>query len=465
MSEKKLNQILKQLGRKVQEEQYENPVKPHEFSDEYKNKKQQLLQSLDVKKTRKIRRPLGVVAALAVVVCASLTVYAATKMIDVMLTANETEDSVAIAVSKKTDDYIAPIEITPEYLPDEYAEWVKGKYSLNGEWAGDGLTIVDAGYYQNYTVPDVSEYEEQQIGEAKAVILNRVGYGYPWQIYLFYETTGHVIQIFGSEELSKEEMLKVCENITYKEVPEKDPDRTYQAFAYEEVETVEAEATILNEADLLDIDMQAICYGHTEDNERISEDVKYSVKSIDIGDTADTSLLNADTVYDYEEVMKYIEGDGTFAPYIRSVSEWTGSELVDKELATVTVKNVDVVIEVTNATETDYTDVNMQPQWMLLRQEEAGYLLTDEFDGTHGYEPGEDFRGGSYYGVSADGFAYYFDSSAFPQDSHFHNMSIGAGETKEVHLSFAIQEDLIGEAYLVFSIGCEGYTRFIKVVS
>lgn len=465
MSKKDLDEILRNLGKEVEEEQYNQSIINHEFSEDYKVKRQSVLNSLDTKNQKKIRKPFVAAAAAALIFCASLTVYAASKMFSVTTTPSEAEDGINIEVSKHTQDYIPPIEITPEYLPEGYAAFEEGKYSLNGEWAGDGLTIVDAGYYKSYFVPDVSDYEELQIGDAKAVLLYRNSYGYPWQIYLFYEETGHVIQVFGSDAFSKDEIVKVCENLSYKEVPEKDPDHTYSAFAYEAVEEEEIiVGSMIEENNRIGIGDMAPCFGMIDDNILLSEEVEYSVKSINITDQVQTELVNSDTVYDYEQVLEYIQQDGTLKPYTRTVNEWNDGTLEEKAVGTVGVKNVEVTVEVKNGTDRDLEDVNMQPVWKVLSKNDQGkYDVVDEYDALEDYIPEENFRGGSPYGINLDGMAYYFDASAFIGNPHFYNMALAAGETKEVHLWFAIPEDMIDTVYLVFSMDCEGYTRFIKV--
>lgn len=465
MDEKRLEQILQEVGKEVQRDEWAENTEKHEFSKKYLDKKQELLNTVASTKTgKKAKRSFGAVAALALIACVSLTTYAAVKMISVTTSQEETNGAVTIAVDKNTDEYIPPIEISPQYLPEGYAAWDDHKYSLNGEWGLDGITIADAGYYRNYLVPDVSNYEELQIGDAKAVFITIEGYAYPWHVYLFYEATGHVVEVFGCDELSKDEIIKVCENITYKETPELDPEHTYHAFAYEEEESFEAEAVEFDKAFQMQEGDWELCHTYTEDGDPISEGVEYRVKSITISDTVDRDALNANTTYAYDEVMEYIQEDGTLVPYTYTVSEWVDGKLAEREIGTTAVKNVELVAEVKNTTDMAFNDVNMQPMWKLFKESsESSYQQLDDSEIIPGYTVDDNFRGSSHYGISNDGMAYYFDSSAFVGDSHFYNMAIAAGETKEVKMSFAIPEDQLDQAYLVFSENIEGAMRFIKV--
>lgn len=385
-----MDYLLEKIGQLEEERQYDTCTENHVFTDEYEIKKQRLLNTMEKnqKKEYKVRSFTNVAAALALVVGLSVTTYAAVKGIQAVISEDKEKNTVTYEVNHEPDDYIPPIEITAGYLPEGYQQWEECKYSPNGEYGTNGISILDAGYLQNYSIGDVSQYEEQQIGDAKAVIIERKGYAYPWDIFLFYEEEGHVIEVMGCDSLSKKEMMKVCEGLTYREAPELDPDRTYQAFSYdqlrenEEMETVEAETIPeenikgLNESILID-------------------DINYTVTDIKISDTVNTQMLNNENTDDYDQVMKCIQEDGT-------------------------------------------------------------YRLSDQIEG---YEKDDNFRGFNSYDIGYE-LPYYFDSSAYVGSTHFFYMSLGAGETKEVHVLYAIPEDMLEQAYVQFPID-EG--MYVKV--
>lgn len=447
-----MDYLLEKIGQLEEERQYDICTENHVFTDEYEIKKQRLLNTMEKnqKKEYKIHSFTSVAAALALVVGLSVTTYAAVKGIQAVISEDKEKNTVTYEVNHEPDDYIPPIEITAGYLPEGYQQWEECKYSPNGEYGANGISILDAGYLQNYSIGDVSQYEEQQIGDAKAVIIERKGYTYPWDIFLFYEEEGHVIEVMGCDSLSKKELMKVCEGLTYREAPELDPDRTYQAFSYdqlrenEEMETVEAETIPggnikgLNESILID-------------------DINYTVTDIKISDTVNTQLLNNENTDDYDQVMKCIQKDGTFAPLTRTVTEWNGEELQTRDLGTVPMKNVEVTVQVENQSEEDNDDVAMTPIWYTLQKQENGsYHLSEQIEG---YEKDDNFRGFNCYSVGYE-LPYYFDSSAYVGSTHFFYMSLGAGETKEVHVLYAIPEDMLEQAYVQFPID-EG--MYVKV--
>lgn len=416
------------------------------------------------KSRRKLKWPSAVAAAAVLVCTMSVGVYAATKLYEYVVEENN-EDGINVEMNKMTDEYIPPITITPDYLPEGYKEWEEGRYAKNGEWGGNGLTIVDAGYLKNFSIPRVSNYEQRQVGDATALWTYTEGANYPYHILLFYEEDGHAIEIYGSGGISEDDMMKVCENMTYVESPEKDPEHTYQAFSEDRLMRAKGEMTAAANTKTQEFaadKLTAIGDGIKLDSVSLPEtaDGNIYVKDIHITDEVNVSLINKDTVYDYERVMSCIENN-KLKPYTRTVTEWNGDKYVEKELGTVNVKNVEVTLEVKNHSETDYDEVNIQPRWKVLKKADSGnYAVSNEIPG---YTMQEGYAGSSDYGIASDNFAYYFDSSSFTQDPHFFNMALKAGETKEVHLWFAIPEDVLEDSYLVFNEASDN-TQFVKIM-
>ena len=439
-----MDYLLEKIGQLEEEKQYDTCTENHVFTDEYEIKKQRLLNTMEKnqKKEYKVRSFTSVAAALALVVGLSVTTYAAVKGIQAVISEDKEKNTVTYEVNHEPDDYIPPIEITAGYLPEGYQQWEECKYSPNGEYGANGISILDAGYLQNYSIGDVSQYEEQKIGNAKAVIIERKGYTYPWDIFLFYEEEGHVIEVMGCDSLSKEEMMKVCEGLIYREAPELDPDRTYQAFSYDRLSEAEkmetAEEETISKENIKGLN-ESILIG----------DINYKVTDIKISDTVNTQLLNKENTDNYDQVMKCIQDDGTFAPLTRTVTEWNGKELQNRELGTVPMKNVEVTVQVENQSQEPDDDVTMALLWYTMQEQADGtYRLSDQIEG---YEKDDNFRGFNSYDVGYE-LPYYFDSSAYVGSTHFFYMSLGAGETKEVHVWYTIPEDMLEQAYVQFPV-------------
>lgn len=443
---------MKKIGQLEEEEQFDTCMGDHVFSDEYQIKKQRLLNSVEKsqRKVYKFRSMTSIAAAAALVLGLSVTTYAAVKGIRASISEDKEKDKVTYEVNKESDEYIPPIEITAGYLPEGYKEWAPGKYSPNGEKGVNGISIVDVGWLKKGKSVDVSNYEEQQVGEAHAVIVEKKGYEYPWNIYLFYEEEGHAVEVMGCDELSKEEMLKVCEGITYKEAPELDPDGTYQAFSIESLNDNRGESAQELVTNVSSESIRGLNQSFEIDG------INYTVTDINITDKVNTALLNEENTVDYSEVKDCIQEDGTFVPFNRTVEEWRDGELQTKELGSTPVKNVEITLTVENTKAEADEDVFVGPMWYKMKKSEEGaYQLTDEIPG---YDIDESFRGFNFYKIGCD-LPYYFDSSSYPGDQHFFYMALGAGEKKDVHVWMAIPEDELEQAYVTFSGGMDEYVK------
>lgn len=449
-------------------ENMEVPEKIHEkFADTLNHLPEPEMKNIIKKKNRHFKWTSVAAAALLLACTMSIGVYAAVKFYDYTISDNE-DGGVDVEMSKLTKDYIPPITITPNYLPEGYKVREDGvgvkKYSENGVWGGDGLTISDAGWIKNFTIPNVSNYEQKQIGQAQALWTYTKGAQYPYHILLFYEEDGHVIEIFGSSDISEDDMMKVCENMTYAEVPERDPNRTYQAFSEDRLIQAKGETADEGSAQIQEFSAEGLTAIGDEISLVSSPAEAHGniyVKDIHITDEVNTALINKDTAADYERAMSWIENN-KLKTYTRTVTEWTGEAYKEKEIGTVNVKNVEVTLEVKNHSEINYDEVNIQPEWRVLEKMDSGnYAVSGEIPG---YTMQESYVLSNDYGISADGYAYYFDSSSFPQDSHFFNMALKPSETKEVHLWFAIPEDVLEDSYLCFDNIYSGTVQFVKVV-
>ena len=215
------------LGQEIEKQQFDSTQEVHEFSDEYEKQKRELLtmQERRNKKTGGIRRIAQVAAAFILVLGVSVTAYAVTsnkRVMRVNIKDNKEGNTVSVEIKRNKNSERRCLDITPGYLPLGYEEWMYGKYSYEGVWAADGLTIGDYNDMEKETFP-YEKYEERQIGDAKAMILDSgKDTEYRWKVLMFYEQEGNVIVIFGSKEITKAELIKVCENLTYEEISEKE---------------------------------------------------------------------------------------------------------------------------------------------------------------------------------------------------------------------------------------------------
>lgn len=475
MKKKTTAYFLKHIGRLRETEWFDCADGEHLFSQKYELEKEKLLRSLEKHPGRGAKRGAAVAAAaLALTMTATAGVYAAVSMFRVDVTETEGTDQVKVRVEKDGEGQILPIKITANYLPEGYQEWEEGKYSLNGVFGGTGLSITDGGWCADwnetveYILNDVSDVETLQVGDAQGVLIHREGYDYPYRMDLYYGDSGHVIIVDASREISREELLKVCENLTYTELT--DSVETVTAYQFDAGENGGSFlGSTDGEEEAGETYVEAIPAGQVKklnesfaDGYGFADAVQLKVTDIRVTDTVDVDKLTEETTGDYASVMEHLDGT-TLKPYQRTVSEWKDKKLVERVLDTVHVKNVEVTVEVTNSGDENLDDVNMQPRWDRYTAGQDGAFVLDE--SIPGYEETGASRGGSRYDIQADNFAYYFDSSAYGGSTHFYNMALDAGETRTVHLWFAIPEDELGNSYLQFNEGSDLENRvLVKII-
>ena len=319
-------------------------------------------------------------------------------MFRVDVTETEGTDQVKVRVEKDGEGQILPIKITANYLPEGYQEWEEGKYSLNGVFGGTGLSITDGGWCADwsetveYILNDVSDVETLQVGDAQGVLIHREGYDYPYRMDLYYGDSGHVIIVDASREISREELLKVCENLTYTELT--DSSETVSAYQFD---AGEDGGSFLGSTDgkeeAGELYVEAIPAGQVKklnesfaDGYGFADTVQLKVTDIRVTDTVDVDKLTEETTGDYASVMEHLDGT-TLKPYQRTVSEWKDKKLVERVLDTVDVKNVEVTVEVTNSGDENLDDVNMQPRWARYTAGQDGAFVLDE--SIPGYEETE----------------------------------------------------------------------------
>lgn len=217
MKQEKLDQMLAALGQEIEEEQLSKGAEKHDFSEKYQHKKQELLslaEQQNKKKTvfrnRIIKRILQTAAVLIIVSGISFTAYATAKnnrAIQVEIKEQNIIKKLSIEVKRKKES--EEIVAVPEYLPDGYEEWDVGRYSLGGVWAADGISIAESNGMEEEELP-YEAYEIWKTGNTKNLLVDKgEGNGYRWNMMLFDEKKGHIVQIFAAHFIPKEEVLKL----------------------------------------------------------------------------------------------------------------------------------------------------------------------------------------------------------------------------------------------------------------
>lgn len=221
MKQEKLDQMLAALGQEIEEEQLSKGAEKHDFSEKYQHKKQELLSLVEQQNKKKtvfcnriIKRILQTAAVLIIVSGISFTAYATAKnnrAIQVEIKEQNIIKKLSIEVKRKKES--EEIVAVPEYLPDGYEEWDVGRYSLGGVWAADGISIAESNGMEEEELP-YEAYEIWKTGNTKNLLVDKgEGNGYRWNMMLFDEKKGHIVQIFAAHFIPKEEVLKIGKHI------------------------------------------------------------------------------------------------------------------------------------------------------------------------------------------------------------------------------------------------------------
>lgn len=444
---------MKTLGETTLTEQLNHEEEFHEFSQNYEDRKTQLLKSLDTsKKKKKIHsKPLAAAAAFAAVMLISVSVYAAITIFQASVTVDKDSGTTDIHLKKIDDAQVLPIKIYADYLPSGYQEWEENKYSLNGEFGKDGIAVAPANANAQITVEASSEVEETTIQGRKATIITRKGMEYSHLIFLYYEDTGHVIEIMAADAIPLDEVIKVAENIRFEELSEGDSNG-YQPFqdtpeiVNEEIPVINMD-TIIKKGDTSDY-VTADDLG--EGSQPSKEGLKYTVEDIQVMDRVPLDHLDPQYFYDQEKVMSFLSEDGTLQPYHRVASVWEDNETKQKDLGTVGMKYLSVTIKMENLSEEDRMDVGFYPRIYQLDQKEDGTLEL----------PSDAFE---HYAIQPDQGPFYFDQSSYLEErKHFYFMDFAGKETKEIHLGYAIPEDKLSDSFLSFQESSD-FTKYLDL--
>lgn len=425
------------LGQEIERQQFDSAQEIHEFSNKYEMQKKELLKTLERgdKSGKGIRKLLQAAAVFAILVGLSITAYALASQkpaMEAVITNTKETKTMSFEIKRNKAPGSSYIHITPGYLPLGYEAWAYEKYSYGGVAAAGGLTI--SSYAAEKDTYEYEAYEEQQIGDARTIILDKgIDGDYPrWFVLMFYEQEGHTIAVWGDKEIEKEELLKICENLTYEEVSEKE----YREIANE---PLEKEKGPVPDSKILELNQK------TEFPE-YARGFYLQVTDIRISDKVKTELLGEETTNGLEFVEQFITEDKEFASFKRKAfyQRENKVESTVEVLNTVSVKNVEVAIRIENTTDKETDDLPIYPLFKKLEKKTAEtYEVTEQISG---YREENGFLGFEEYRLG--GVPYYFDSSANTGENRFFYTHMLPNSEKEVHFSFAVPEDELETGYI-----------------
>lgn len=434
-----------------------NGVPDHEFSEEYKNFRQEMICKAGnsdaaeekemteiipinskTKKRRFFKTPVGVAAALAAVLALSAGAYAISGIFTIK-SKDRTDESygeLSYTVEAQEGVSVTPMKLVMDYLPEGYVETENGgnKETLRKFHKADnasGLTVGISDYSYQISLPFVSEIEETEIGGVKADILTRDGVDYKHIILMFYEELGQIVTMYGYEDISVDELKKVAENIKLEPTGEAAyvPDVNIKAAKDEDASVEGPDRSVQDD--------QIVAWGEPVEMMR---GLTFTVKNIELRDNLDG--LDETYLFDSaEDLAGHLNEDGTFKNVELGYEAWENNAMAEKRMGTGHVRLAYITLDVTNTSDEDLMD-------------EFVYGRIGAID-----EDGEFNIMGEYrsvldgWGELAGAEPIYYDGADYldgEYNKHVFNSDFKAGETRTVHLAIPYVQEIEENAYLMF---------------
>lgn len=437
-------------------------IEDHEFSDAYKNFREDLIRKAGEngndkkigtagsgheerrngeaggeivampylsRKKKWYRRPAGIAAAVAAAIILSVGAYAISGLFHIKsqeYTGDVGEYTYEFEAPEGT--MVQPMRLVLNYLPDGYvySEAGYGEFDeikkYHKEDGSGGLTIALDNYNSSQTFSYVSSVENIEINGVKTDILTRNGdVSYNHILLMFYEDLGQIVRIYGHSDLSLEELKKIAENLDL----ESTDGEPYQAFTQEE-EIYEAEPIMIADGRQVEID-EVMEYKSEISNVNIA----WKVTDIDIRD--DISELSEEYFTDYERISSLLDENGKFAPYERTEPVWENNALMEKSAGESYPAFAYITMEITNLSDEPLTDEFVYAN-LVYENPETGEEEVEMAEGLGNetvYYDGSDYLDGVY-------------------NTKIYHSDFDAGETRTVHLGVLFMKERQDEAYLSF---------------
>lgn len=502
---KELDDILYLAGQQATLEELENMQAAvqqnisgrHEFSKQYQDKKQALLDiigaeqnaekgqtmqasgninkrgkkygslhntSMTAKKSakhsmKKWQRAAAAVAMVAVVGFGSMGAYAAYQK---YLSQNNSENNIGLVslatesgdLDRTQDVEVAGISVQANYIPEGYAAWEETdhcvKYSPSGSYAGNGFGIY-WNLFDSVKMYYMANCEETEIQGFKTTIMQKdVNASQDMQdvteIFMIDQENGSTIRIIGDANISVDELKKVAENlnITYTGSNEK----LYDAQMAEADKKASEAVTLSKDVpdSLINTD------GHFkwfEYDTAQATDVQVGLMDIEnISITDDISGLSQEKFFDYQDdIASYINEEGTLKMAARTWDVVDSDGIHKESSGDVALKCVRVKCKVTNTSDTTQEFATNALGLRMLYKDAQGALQYDITGEMNGYEGDNIF-------VTLDGLPDYFDKAQYisSEDRHqYFFIDVAPGETIEYTLAYLVYEDCLNQMYLEYN--------------
>ena len=380
-------------------------------------------------------------------------------------TEQSTTDSTQQLDAQPLED-MGPVKINLSYIPDSFVKGEQGKLTyFNPETPYQGGISVFLWKLEG----DDSEFrmamrsavdsEELHFNDNVGLYMQRNTVAKNDSIQMDKDALLHignsqyVVEVFGGEDLSKEEMLKVVEGISLTPVADAsqaDPADVYQAPQ----EEVRADAGVA-ESEKLRFDKDDITgvyqIGDTHQEQVVQFEsggpdlpVDVTISNIRIQDNFDG--LDSGEINGPSDYASYLDADGNLVPNVRTYYEpGDGVNTVDTAIGTKEFQQKIIVADITYTNHTDQVadSICVCPSLFFLQEDKDSYV---EYDGLN--ETNTLYTDSCLY-LQGDFFYYNMGSGNYTVEKNNIN-HLQPGESATVQLAFAVNADSLPYAMLYF---------------
>lgn len=424
---------------------------------------------------------LPVAAACVLTISAAATVAA----VSGFFTKNVEKEEDTLTYEFKVDFSLQPyrVKVTPGYIPEGYVESGpgEGKFCKDGLWQnGISLFAASADYlalYGNTLDADhVKSLEETTINgmEANLITLDydkeSVSRIFDKRIYLFNPQEGYVGVVFGGNDLTMDELVKVAENLSFESTGEKveavNVEKAKAEQAAEEEYFAESDQRLQEKWNAGVSGEQIFEKGaaFTWGDELFGE---FQLTMLEASFEENADVLLPEGIYDHEQAAGQVNEDGSLKSYERITMERSGyyGDAQDKELGRDEIGQKLLLVKM------HAVNTGEETQELWAGAPEIQYLQ-EEKDGSYPYADTRTVPLNSQeYNFSEREAAFYFDGSPYEAgNSHFFYRELAPGETFTYTLGFLIDEDKTENLYLDFGGRMDtspenekDYERFVRI--
>ncbi len=493
----KKNQIsMHNLGEQLELEEFMNNNSTHEFSKDYINKKNNLLNSIGYnEKVKKVRKRNFVIAAASgfAVIALPASVFAAKQIMSGYgITTKQTNNyEYQLSFSNPTDDngneldnsdvnYAAEGTSSAHYDPELYHTFVQMNigYMMNGYTLSNNSSSTSNGLFKyhldddytnshNITISLVVINENQVITKNNAIEVKNIVVGdnneatifyknaldetsYNKNMIIYFKEYGYAVEIFAQVNVSEDDLMDIANNIS---ITPCDEDVAMSGTVYYErtdsadtttTHTSEDSVTktLTNDENIVDIGQPFSFETFKGYNDNALEYTVESYKTMDSVSEFDEAGFG----FHLDTIKRLTNEDGKLSYQQQTIERGDGSNTLSKvtDTSTINAKFVYVTMKVKNTSDTDISEVKIEPQICCLNDDNT-------------------IPSRSYYASqkgSIEGYSLYCDyPTMYAQDPDTYSSrnyygqryTIPAGEEIEYHVGFVVDADKMDNMVLFFN--------------